>query len=147
MLRPQAVVWRDSRQWIQRFAYGKAVAPMEARPADASITGTRIGFKYDSSIFSQDATFDAEVVRKRLRELAFLNSNATLQFKSVKDSTEVHNEEFQFSGGIAEYVQTMTDGGPTLHDCVHFKRQHESSEVSMFKHSWPLSHDPIVHEV
>eukprot|EP00892_Ulva_mutabilis_P010607 jgi/Ulvmu1/7919/UM004_0151.1 len=127
----EAVVWRDNRECIQRFAYGKAVEQMEIRPADASLTGTRIKFKYDSSIFSKEAMFDADVIRKRLRELAFLNSNATLQFKSVKQAKEVHNEEFNFQGGIAEYVQTMTDGGPTLHDCVHFKRQRDSSEIEV----------------
>lgn len=125
----QAIVWRDNKEWRQRFAYGRALDPMEAHPVATSMTGTRIRFKYDSGIFSPDAVFDTDVIRKRLRELAFLNSNATLQLKSVKNSEEVHNEEFNYSGGIAEYVQSMTEGGPTLHDCVHFRRQHESSEV------------------
>lgn len=125
----QAVVWRDNKEWVQRFAYGKPVGQMESRPVDPYRTGTRISFKYDPGIFSKDASFDPDVIKKRLRELAFLNSNATLRLKSIKDGVQMHDEEYHYTGGIAEYVQSMTAGGPTLHDCVHFKRHHESSEV------------------
>lgn len=129
-VRMQAVVWRDSKEWVQQFAYGKPTGPMKSSPADPAMSGTKIRFKYDPSIFSKDAVFDPDVIRKRLRELAFLNSNATLGFKSIKNGEQVQSEEYHFTGGIAEYVQSMTAGGPTLHECVHFKRRLDSSEVS-----------------
>lgn len=122
-------MWRDSREWVQRFAYGVPMGAMESRPAHASQTGTRISFKYDTQIFSDSAEYDPEVIRRRLRELAFLNSNATMCFKCTQDGNNPIGDEYNYAGGIAEYVESMTAGGPTLHDCVHFKRQHESSEV------------------
>lgn len=117
-------------EWVQRFAYGVPMGAMESRPADPSKTGTRIRFKYDTEIFSDDVEYDPEMIMRRLRELAFLNSNATLRFQCTRDGEHPYGEEYNYEGGLAEYVQSMTEGGPILHDCVHFKRRHESSEVS-----------------
>lgn len=41
-------------------------------------------FLYDDTIFSKGVAFDPETIRSRLRELAFLNSRATIRFRWVQ---------------------------------------------------------------
>jgi DNA gyrase subunit B len=128
----QVSVWRDKQHFWQKFAYGKPQLDMTAKPAEATRNGTRIKFKYDTTIFSKDAAFDIDVISRRLRELAFLNSNATLKFEALKSGEIVRDETFQFDGGIAAYVEHITGaqhGGAVLHDCIHFQRSFENFEV------------------
>lgn len=128
----QVTVWRQNQRFQQRFAYGKPLADMtseERRPTEERRKGTQIRFKYDSTIFSPDVSFDLDVVTRRLRELAFLNGSATINFKAVKDGEVARDELFHYDGGIAEYVQHITADSPALHDCMHFKMFQDQSEV------------------
>lgn len=46
---------------------------------------------YDDSIMSKSATFDPDTIAARMRELAFLNSSATLKFRALKDNVPKAN--------------------------------------------------------
>ena len=124
-------VWRDGKRFDQSFAQGEAQTDLETQKVDDSnLKGTRVRFLYDDSIFSSTATFDPDTIRSRLRELAFLNPDATIHFKAKNhspkrgpsspkadlekvepesDSEELGSdgawETFHFSGGLAEYVK------------------------------------------
>jgi DNA gyrase/topoisomerase IV subunit B len=91
-------------------------------------SGTQVSFIYDSTVFSKDASFDMDTVCKRLRELAFLNSSATIHFSSLKDGEKVE-ETFQYKGGIAEYVRLLTEQDEKLHECIHFTRESDACDV------------------
>jgi DNA gyrase subunit B len=126
----QVTVWRKGKEFVQTFQYGRPVGGMlEAPSRSIKNTGTQIRFKYDAGIFSKDASYDPDTIGKRLRELAFLNSAATLYFTAMKKGEEIRNDTFQYTGGIAEYVQLMTKGSHILHGCIHFKRALDGSEV------------------
>lgn len=44
-------------------------------------THTQVRFLFDPTIFTSGAMFDPEVIRLRLRELAFLNAAATIMYR------------------------------------------------------------------
>ncbi|PRW39388.1 DNA gyrase subunit B isoform A [Chlorella sorokiniana] len=83
----EVTVWRGSKQFSQSFSRGVAQGPLqEAAAAPAANgrqprNGTQVRFIYDDTIFSKTATFDPDTIRSRLRELAFLNSRATIFFR------------------------------------------------------------------
>ncbi|KAK2075961.1 hypothetical protein QBZ16_001297 [Prototheca wickerhamii] len=120
--------------------------------------GTEVWFRYDPSIFSDTAAFDPEVIRARLRELAFLNRALTVHFRasgrpgrkvdasavsaaradasttlatepSAKPATAW--ERFHASGGLGEYVGFLNRGRECAHAPIVFERESEGVRVSV----------------
>lgn len=78
-------VWRDGREYSQGFAAGTPLAPMAEAPLPAGQKGrhgTRIKFLFDPKIFKPKG-YKADVIRDRLRELAFLNSGVKICFRQT----------------------------------------------------------------
>ena len=84
-------VWRGDKEFSQSFSRGAALGLMSERDQETEGTtttsrrGTQVKFQYDESIFSPTASFDSEVIRSRLRELAFLNSGSFIRFQALKN--------------------------------------------------------------
>jgi DNA gyrase subunit B len=77
-------------------------------------TGTKITFKPDSSIM--DATkFNFDTLATRLRELAFLNKGLKITLTDEREEP-ARVSEFQFIGGIAEFIKHLNKGKSVLHD-------------------------------
>ena len=90
----RVTVWREGQEHTQSFERGNAIAPLSSRPLsgdgpgeDKDRTGTKVAFRYDDEIFSPGVAFEPETIRARLRELAFLNSSATIRFKVIGGSS------------------------------------------------------------
>jgi len=90
-------VYRDGKIYYQEYTRG---APLEEVKVIGTTnkTGTLVRFKPDPEIFSV-REFDADIIENRLRELAFLNSNVTIEFE---DETERIKKTFHYKGGISE---------------------------------------------
>lgn len=76
----------------------------------ASDTGTKVTFLPDDTIF-ETVEFEYERVRKRLRELAFLNKGIIIE---LIDHRTDKNEVFHYEGGIVEFVTEMNQGKQTI---------------------------------
>lgn len=116
----QVTVWRGNEVFAQDYARGKPSSELVAASTSGGESGTQVRFRFDTSIFSADAAYDSETIRRRLRELAFLNNAATLKFE-CSSKGETTRDEFHYSGGIAEYVAHMTAGTEVLHAPIHFQ--------------------------
>ncbi len=81
-----------------------------AEIGEASDTGTKVTFMPDDEIF-ETTTFDYDVVRKRLRELAFLNKGIII---NIADQRVDKKETFQYNGGIVEFVNELNQGKQTI---------------------------------
>ena len=100
--RCQATVYRQNKKHQQEYKIGIAETPVEEKGATEK-TGTTIRFWPDPTIFV-DQKFDQEVINKRLRELAYLNSGIKIIFEDEKTSeTTTHFYE----GGLLEFVQHL----------------------------------------
>jgi len=120
-------VIRDGRRYRQSYAQGKPLADMEDL-GTAEGSGTTITFMADHTVFeSLDYSFDT--LSQRLRELAFLNGGVTICIRDER-SDKTHN--FQFDGGIVEFVQSLNKGHMTLHQPpVYLKRVRDDVEVEI----------------
>jgi len=72
--------------------------------------------------------FDADIIENRLRELAFLNSNVTIEFE---DETERIKKTFHYKGGISEFVRFLTKNAKALHDVIHIMGEHNGTRVEI----------------
>lgn len=74
--------------------------------------GTTIRWKADKTIFTETTTYDFDVLKDRLRELAFLNSGIIIYFRDER-LEKTKEEVLQFAGGINEFVKNI-DSGKTV---------------------------------
>ncbi len=104
-------VKRDGHVWFMSFKRGKVDKKLE-KQGKAKTAGTRVTFHPDPDIF-EVAEYDSEILKGRLRELAFLNKGLKIIFEDerVEDEPEV----MLYKGGILEYVQFLNKKLEVLH--------------------------------
>jgi DNA gyrase subunit B len=97
-------VYRDEKTYYQKYKKGDPVAPVKTiGKAPRGKTGTKITFMPDGTIF-KNRTYKFETLAERLRELAFLNPEVTLNIKDIRSKSK-EEESFHFKGGIVEFVK------------------------------------------
>lgn len=107
----EATVKRDGKIHQQNYAYGHRVTDLEII-GDSDKTGTKIVFTPDNKIFTETIVFKYDIVKNRLRELAFLNSGVRIYLKDERSGAE---DKFFFEGGITSYVEYLNRKRTTVH--------------------------------
>jgi DNA gyrase subunit B len=78
--------------------------------------GTLVRFLPDDTIF-EETKFNSEMVARRLRELAYLNTGVCITFHDERQKDDaLANQEFHYAGGIADYVKYLNEDKTVLHD-------------------------------
>jgi len=93
-------VRRDGKRYGIEFVRGKTSRPLYEK-GTADSTGTTVHFIPDKTVFTE-TVYDYDILRLRLRELAFLNKGVTI---SLMDERDGRTETFHFKGGIIEFVK------------------------------------------
>ena len=79
---------------------------------DTDKTGTKVTFYPDAEIF-ETTVFKYEILRVRLKELAFLNKGLTITLTDRRSEHE-KKDSFCYEGGIRELVEELNKGNNTL---------------------------------
>jgi len=120
-------VRRDEQVYFQRYERGIRKTNLEERGATKK-TGTRIVFKPDSSIFDE-TEFSVDVVKKRIRELAFLNRGLCI---TVIDERTDSKDQFKYDGGIKVFVKELNNGKEVIHKDVIYSEREQKGIVVEF---------------
>ncbi len=135
---------RDGHVFSQEYARGApqaALAQGEKLPAGAP-TGTSVTFLPDADIF-EALDFDFRTLEERLRETAFLTRG--LKISIVDERGEGHSAEFQYEGGIEDFVAYLNENKDTVHRKVIFfagESEEGAAEVAM---QWNSSYQESIH--
>lgn len=78
--------------------------------------GTKVKFLPDDTIF-ETSVFDYDVLKKRLRETAFLTKGLRIVLTDVRGE-EPRSNEFYYEGGIKEFVTYLNRSSEPLYDSV-----------------------------
>ncbi len=97
---------RDSKKYFIEFENGEAKAPLKAI-GKSKQSGTKITFLPSAEIFST-VKFSANILIKRMRELAFLNKGIKIIFTDASLKKE-KIFEFKFDGGVIEFVDFLDE--------------------------------------
>ncbi|RMC42335.1 DNA topoisomerase (ATP-hydrolyzing) subunit B [Lactobacillus sp. ESL0236] len=105
---------RDGKKYYIDFDHGRVNTEMKlAGTVPSSVHGTIVHFFPDPDIFTETTSFDDQVLKNRIRELAFLNKGLKLTFTDQrKESAET--DVYHFEGGIKEYVSFLNKGNDVL---------------------------------
>ena len=95
-------VRRDGKVYEQTYQHGVPVAPL-AEVGETTNRGTECYFK-PSDLTFKNIQFHYDLLAKRLRELAFLNSGVCIR---LKDERTGKSEEFLYQGGLKAFVQYL----------------------------------------
>jgi DNA gyrase subunit B len=112
----QLEVWRDGHVWEQRYERGKPKTQFKKGRAVKS-TGTTITFTPDLEIF-EEIEFDFQTLADRLRETAFLTRGLKVELIDERGAGE--KVEFQYKGGIADFVKHLNETRDPLHRKIAF---------------------------
>ena len=97
---------RDGRKYFIEFKDGDAKAPLKVT-GKSKQSGTQITFLPSKEIFSS-IKFSANILIKRMRELAFLNKGIKIIFTDASLKKEKVSE-FKFDGGVLEFVEFLDE--------------------------------------
>ncbi len=108
-------VYVDGFEYNQRYERGKVmydlkkIGPTEKR-------GTKVVFLPDPEMF-EETVFDYNVLRQRLREIAFLTKGLKISLTDLREDEPVRSE-FHYEGGIQEYVSYLNKASTPLYDDI-----------------------------
>lgn len=97
----EVTIHSDGKMYKQRYERGKVMYPLK-EIGTTDRTGTQVTFLPDKEIF-EDTVYDYDVLRQRLREMAFLTKGIKIVLRDERPGLE-KEREFYYEGGIKEYV-------------------------------------------
>jgi len=109
-------IHKDGHKYTQRYEYGFTATKLIDHGISDKM-GTIILFKADPKVFKETTTYDYEILRNRIQQLAFLNKGLTIEINDLRVSEPVLNK-YMYRGGIKEYVEYLNRSGDTLHKDV-----------------------------
>jgi DNA gyrase subunit B len=135
---------RDGHVFSQEYSRGAPQNELQTgeRLAKGSPTGTSVTFLPDADIF-ESLDFDFLTLEERLRETAFLTRG--LKISIVDERGEGHSAEFQYEGGIEDFVSYLNENKDTVHRKVVFfagESDEGAAEVAM---QWNSSYQESIH--
>jgi len=120
---------RDGKKYHQRYERGLKAKDLEEL-GKAKGSGTRVTFKPDPEIFTE-LEYHYDTLSTRLREMAFLNKGLKIALVDERNGTP-SREEYQYEGGLAEYVTYLRGTRSALHDKVcYFETSKPEAEIEL----------------
>ncbi|MDQ7982969.1 MAG: DNA topoisomerase (ATP-hydrolyzing) subunit B [Spiroplasma sp.] len=129
----EVTVYTNNKIYFQRFIDGgKSEAPLK-EIGTTNQTGTEVLFKPDSEVFTETINFSYQVIKTRLRQLAFLNKAITIVLSDERE-TKLKQDTFFYQGGIKEYVGFLNTKFEALkHDIIYGESENQEiiSEIAL----------------
>ncbi len=100
-------IYQNGNHYFQEYHRGKPMDRLAVvGSVDIKTTGTKVTFKPDYEIFPV-TEFNYDILKSRLREIAFLNKGLRIELRDHREGMEQENI-YQFMGGIQEFVADLT---------------------------------------
>ncbi len=128
-------VTRGGKVYQQRYERGKVCYSLkEIGEAPMDYSGTRVYFKPDAEIFKETTVFDYNILKQRLREMAFLTKGLRITLKDlrVEEGEDPIVQTFHYEGGIKEFVQYLNKSKTSLYpDIMYFEGNKNNVQVEV----------------
>ena len=116
----EVTVHKDGGIYYIKFENGGHIVEHLKRIGDCDPTknGTFVTFKPDATIFTDTTEYKYEIIRDRMRQVAYLNRGIKITVDDKRLNYEHNHEEFCYAGGIKEYVLFINNNKTRLFDEV-----------------------------
>ena len=130
----------------QRFSRGATTVPLEKiGTCDLEDTGSKVTFMPDPSMFKETTVFDYDILKQRMREMAFLTKGLRITLRDLRVEPAAEGEEprktrentFHFDGGIKEFVSYLNRSKTVLYpEILYFEGTKNNVYVEVaFQHN------------
>ena len=110
----EVTIYHEGKIYRQQYERGKVVYKLKViGECDPKKTGTTVTFLPDSEIF-EETVFDFNVLKQRLREMAFLTKNIKIVLRDDRPEEPIE-KTFHYEGGIKEFVTYLNKGKTPLY--------------------------------
>ena len=110
----EVTIYHEGKIYRQRYERGKVVYKLKViGECDPKKTGTTVTFLPDSEIF-EETIFDFNVLKQRLREMAFLTKNIKIVLRDDRPEEPIE-KTFHYEGGIREFVTYLNRSKEALY--------------------------------
>lgn len=130
----------------QRFSRGTTVVPLETiGTCELEDTGSTVSFMPDPIMFKETTVFDYDILKQRMREMAFLTKGLRITLRDNRVEPVEEGEEpkgprentFCFEGGIKEFVSYLNRSKTVLYpEILYFEGTKNNVYVEVaFQHN------------
>lgn len=120
-------IYQEGKIYRQRYEKGHVsnkLSVVGECPPDK--TGTKVSFKPDETIFKETITYEYDVLKQRLREMAFLTKGLRIRLHDERvildeetgEPKKKKSNEFYYEGGIKEFVKYLNKSKTPLYEAV-----------------------------
>ena len=129
----EVTICREGKVYQQRYERGKTMYPLKmVGECNPEQTGTKVVFLPDSEVF-EETVYDYDILKQRLREMAFLTKGLKIILKDSREGME-REKIFHYEGGIREFVSYLNRSKEALYpEIIYCEGQQNgvSVEVAM----------------
>jgi len=122
-------VYKNGKIYRQKYNRGVPMRAL-AEVGKTDKTGTKVTFFPDDEIFEM-IEFSYDMIRTRLREVAYLNKGVKIVLKDERRGKE-KEETFCYEGGILDFVEYLNRSKETMFEnAIYFEEKYKDSTVEI----------------
>ena len=128
-------IYKDGKIYKQRYERGKVMYDLKEM-GTTDLRGSKVTFLPDKTVFTETTEFDYDILKHRLREMAFLTKGIKIVLHDDRQEEPVI-EAFYYEGGIKEYIEYLNrHKDPLYEDIIYCEGQKGDVYVEVaFQHN------------
>ena len=127
-------IYKDGTEYFIRFERGGEVAIPLQEVGPTLLQGTTVSFKADPLIFTETTEYDHDVLRDRLRQMAFLNKGIEIRFIDERLEEDKQIQVFKYDDGLKEYIEYINRNKIAIHPGIVYVEEEKDGitvEIAM----------------
>ena len=126
----ELIIKRDGQKHQMTFKDGDAQSPLKVVGKCGDKTGTEIKFLPSKNVFTM-IEFDRKILQKKLRELAFLNSQISILLQDFRED-KPWEKMMSYEGGLKEFVKYLDQSKkPMIEEPISLLANKDGVEVNL----------------